>query len=80
MIYAVTNGLVDEIPVDAVSEWEQGFLEFFAEQRSELRQGIQESGKLDDDTVEQLRAAVEEYNRRFDAEHAGAETPAGATA
>ncbi len=80
VIWAVTNGLVDEIPVDAVSEWEQGFLEFFAEQRSELRQGIQESGKMDDDTVEQLRAAVEEYNRRFDAEHAGAETPAGATA
>jgi F-type H+-transporting ATPase subunit alpha len=78
VIWAVTNGLLDEIEVDRIPEWEAGFLDFMSEQRSELRNTIQETGKLEDETVEGLRSAVEEYNRRFQSEHAGAAAPAGA--
>jgi F-type H+/Na+-transporting ATPase subunit alpha len=92
VIWAVTNGMIDEVPVEAVQEWEEGFLEYFSEQRTELRNGIQESGKLDEEAEKKLRAAVEEYNRRFEKERAAAEdaaaeeaaqdaaAPAGATA
>src|SRR5690606_18255422 len=32
VIYAVTNGFIDEVPVSQIRAWEQGFLDFVASQ------------------------------------------------
>ena len=69
VIWAVTNGLLDEIEIEAIREWEAGFIDYMREQRSEIRAAIQETGKLDEETEKKLREAVEEYNRRFHVEH-----------
>jgi F-type H+-transporting ATPase subunit alpha len=79
VIWAVTNGKLDQVPVERISDWEEGFLAFMSEQRSELRNTLQETGKLDDETLDGLTKAVEEFTRRFQSEHAGS-SPAGVTA
>ncbi|MFO7894384.1 MAG: F0F1 ATP synthase subunit alpha [Longimicrobiales bacterium] len=73
VIWAVTNGLLDEIPIERIRDWETGFVEYMREQRSEIRSQVQETGKLEEEAEQKLRDAVEEYNRRFHAEHGTAE-------
>ena len=81
VIYAVTNGFLDEVPVEKIQAWEEGFHAFMREQRAEVGQVIRESGKLEDDTVASLTEAIEEYNRRFEESAAvGTGAAAGATA
>jgi F-type H+-transporting ATPase subunit alpha len=81
VIYAVTNGHLDEVPVERIQDWEAGFHAFMREQRPEVGQAIRQSGKLEEDTVEGLKAAIDEYNQRFqDSATVGAGGAAGATA
>jgi F-type H+/Na+-transporting ATPase subunit alpha len=65
VLYAVTNGHIDEIPVDRVQAWEAGFHEFLRDQRPDIGRTIRETGALGDDTAEKLKAAISEYNARF---------------
>ena len=62
VIWAVTNGLCDEVPVDQMEAWERGLHEFLADKAPDVLQEIRTSGKLEDDTVEGLKHAVKQYN------------------
>ena len=64
-IYAVTNGLIDEIPVENVREWEHGFHEFMRAQRPDVPEAIRSTKKLDKDVEEKLTEAVRAYNETF---------------
>jgi F-type H+/Na+-transporting ATPase subunit alpha len=57
-IFAGTNGFFDVVPVDKVLEVEQEMIQFLREQKSEVRDGIVETGALDEDA---LRAALTEF-------------------
>ena len=61
VIFAVTNGLMDAIDVARIKEWEEGFLDHLRTQKSDLLKKIRESGKLEDDTVDALKKAIEGY-------------------
>jgi F-type H+/Na+-transporting ATPase subunit alpha len=76
VIYAVTNGLLDEIEVGQVRDWERGFHDAMGAKHQDVLDGIREGGQLTDELTEQLVAAIESYNAAFLAEHA----PAGASA
>jgi F-type H+/Na+-transporting ATPase subunit alpha len=65
VIYAVTNGHLDQIPIERIQDWEHGFHEFLREQRPDIGRAIRESGVLADQTVEKLQAAIGDYNIRF---------------
>jgi F-type H+/Na+-transporting ATPase subunit alpha len=78
VLYAVTNGYLDEVPIERLQEWEAGFHEFVRDQRPEIGRAILETGALSDETVDKLKAAIDEYNARFEAGPATAEpTEAG---
>jgi F-type H+/Na+-transporting ATPase subunit alpha len=68
VIFAVTNGLIDQVPVNRVRQWEEGFLDFLAVQRTEILDGIREQKALSDELDAQLRQAVSDYTARFEAE------------
>jgi F-type H+/Na+-transporting ATPase subunit alpha len=68
MIFTVTNGLIDHIPVNRVRAWEEGFLDFLEAQRHELLAGIREGKVLTDELEAELRAAISDFNARFEAE------------
>jgi len=61
VIFAVTNGLIDDVNVPAIKEWEKGLLEFMAAQHPEIVDEIRTRKALSDDLSGRLRKAIEEY-------------------
>ncbi|BBO33673.1 F0F1 ATP synthase subunit alpha [Lacipirellula parvula] len=66
VIYAGTRGHLDKVPVNRVQEWEKTFLKFMADQKPEIRQAIADSKDLSDETVQQIEAALKEFNSQHD--------------
>src|SRR5213083_1127244 len=61
VIFAVTSGLIDDVQVPAIKEWEKGLLEFMAAQHAEITEEIRTRKALSDDLSGRLRKAIEEY-------------------
>jgi len=76
LIYAVTNGLLDDVPVDKVRDWERGFHDVMAAKHQDVLDGIREGGELADALTESLVAAIESFNETFAAERAVVEASA----
>jgi F-type H+-transporting ATPase subunit alpha len=68
VIYAVTNGLLDDIEVDQVRNWERGFHGDMAARHQDVLDELREGGQLTDDLTERLVAAIESYTATFAAE------------
>ncbi|MDQ6633334.1 MAG: F0F1 ATP synthase subunit alpha [Gemmatimonadota bacterium] len=58
IIYAVTNGFLDDVPVDQIKAWESGFHEFMAAQAPQIGQAIVEERVLSKETEEALKGAI----------------------
>ncbi|HWP43238.1 MAG TPA: F0F1 ATP synthase subunit alpha [Blastocatellia bacterium] len=65
IIWAGTNGFVDDIPLEDVKKFEQGLLAFLQNTRGGLLEKIRERKTLDNEVTEELRAAVTEFKSRF---------------
>jgi F-type H+-transporting ATPase subunit alpha len=63
IIWAATNGLADHVPVERVSEWEEGWVNYLNNAVPAVLTDIREKRSLDDDLTARLRAAAEEYNK-----------------
>jgi len=75
VIYAVTNGLLDQIPVNELKEWERGFLEYVGAQFPQVPERIRSDQVLSKETESDLRRAIEGFNgSRQNARSAGADT------
>jgi len=61
VIFAVTNGLIDDVNVPDIKEWEKGLLEFMAAQHREIADEIRTKRALSDDLSARLKKAIEEY-------------------
>src|SRR5216110_1399663 len=61
VIFAVTNGLIDDVNVPEIKEWEQGLLQFMAAQHPEIADEIRTKRALSDDVSGRLKKAIEEY-------------------
>ena len=61
IIFAVTNGYLDDVAVERIKAWEQGFLDFMAAQHKEIGEEIRTRRILTDDLTARLRRATEEY-------------------
>ena len=64
-IWAGTNGYVDIVPVADVRRFETEFLDFLGRSHQGIYDAILQSGKLEDETVEQLKAAIGEFTKQF---------------
>ena len=68
IIYAVTNGFIDEVPLNLVSEWETNFYRFIDSNYQDLQNNIIETSvkgrnKMSGDQLKQLSAAIEDYQK-----------------
>jgi F-type H+-transporting ATPase subunit alpha len=61
IIYAVTNGHLDDVPVGKIREWEASFLEFLAASHPQVGKGIRTKRTLDDELTTALKAAIEGF-------------------
>jgi F-type H+-transporting ATPase subunit alpha len=64
-IYAGTKGYFDKVPVNQVDRAEKELLQFMRDEKSEVRDVIVETKQLSEETEEQLKAALDEFRRRF---------------
>ncbi|MFP5351150.1 MAG: F0F1 ATP synthase subunit alpha [Actinomycetota bacterium] len=60
-IWAVTNGFMDDVPLDRVNDFERELIEQVKSRHSAIGQQIVETGKLDEDLEGKLRSAVEDF-------------------
>jgi F-type H+-transporting ATPase subunit alpha len=63
IIYAVTNGLLDDVKIENVRSWEDQFHDFMKNGHAELLQTITDEKRLSDETIEALKRAVTEFKR-----------------
>ena len=64
-IWAGTNGYLDIVPVADVRRFEVEFLDFVGRSHQGIYAAITQTGKLGDDTIEQLKAAIAEFAKQF---------------
>ncbi len=65
IIFAGTNGFLDDIPLEKVAEFEESFYEFMEEKYPDVGLNIKKTTQLDDHTAEILGKALTEYKRQF---------------
>jgi F-type H+/Na+-transporting ATPase subunit alpha len=73
IIYALTNGYLDDVSVEQVRIWERDFHIYLRTQKPEILQSIREARDLSADTEKELVAAIERYKELF----ASPESPVG---
>ena len=61
MIFAVTNGYLDDVPTDKIRTWESEFLEFVSSSRAELARSIRTQRALDDELTAQMRKVLDDF-------------------
>jgi len=65
VIYAVTNGFLDQIPVNRIKDWERGFLEFMEKQFPQVPQRIRAEKVLSKETEGDLKRGIDSFNQQF---------------
>ncbi len=63
IIYAVSNGFIDDVDVSKVREWERGFLEFMSAQYPQVGNAIKKEKVLSKDTEAALKAGIEAFKK-----------------
>jgi F-type H+-transporting ATPase subunit alpha len=61
ILYAVTNGYLDDVPVDGVIAWEGNFHRFMETNHPELEQKINDDKEIKTETEEALKSAIQEF-------------------
>jgi len=64
-IWAATSGYLDDLPVDKVGEFEAALVEHIRTRAPDVAETIRDTGKLEDDTVEKLAAAADDFKESF---------------
>ncbi len=64
-IYAGVNGYLDEIDIDKVGKFEEGFLSFLKSVSPEILSDIKEVKKLTEETEEKLKKAIADFKEQF---------------
>jgi F-type H+-transporting ATPase subunit alpha len=67
VIFAGTNGYVDEVPVNSVRKFESELLRFATSKYQPLLDDIKSKKQLDDDLKARLKSAIEEFKKTFTA-------------
>jgi len=68
VIFAVTNGLLDAIPVNRLKDWEKGFLEFMDKQFPQVPQKVRTDKVLSKESEADLKRGIETFNKQFNPE------------
>lgn len=61
IMFALINGFVDDVAVEKVMEWEEGFHKYLESNGKEVLDGIKDKKELSDEIVEGLNKVIKEY-------------------
>ena len=62
VLYAGTQGYLDEIPVEKIAEWEKGFLKYVEDMKPEIFAEMLKTKDLDEGIEEQLKKTLSEFH------------------
>lgn len=65
VIYAAVNKYLKEIPVDAIGEYQDEFIQYMANNHPTVGANIKTTGKLDEATENELKEAIVAFNKKF---------------
>lgn len=65
LIYAGVNGIIDNVPVNKIGQWEQDLLAHLKSNESALLEQIDKEGALSKDLDAKLRTAVTDFTKNF---------------
>jgi len=65
IIYAGTNGYIDDVPTDQIARFEEEYLRYMETEHRELLAEIVEKQTMDEEMLERLKAAVEAFKKGF---------------
>jgi F-type H+-transporting ATPase subunit alpha len=68
IIYAVTNGHLDDVKVPHIRQWERNFLEYLEASHPQVLKDIRTKKVLDDDITNRLKAAIAAFKPLFQAD------------
>ena len=63
VLYAVTNGHLDELPVARIREWERGFLDYVSAQFPQVPERIRTDKAVSKETEAELKRAIDGYRQ-----------------
>jgi F-type H+-transporting ATPase subunit alpha len=69
VLYAASNGYLDEVETDAVTDWESQFRDFMRDTHGDLLDSIRTEQEISDENEEKLREAVEQFDSNYEPEH-----------
>ncbi len=67
IIFAGTQGFLDDVEVGKIREWEQNFYDYMRASHPDIGQEIREKGVMSDELQERLRNAIQEFKDYFSA-------------
>ncbi len=70
IMYALTNGHLDDIPVESIRDFETKLYDYMGSVHSDVSDAIREKKRLDDELTEQLKSAVTEFKQGYQPEQA----------
>ena len=65
VLFAAVNGFLDDIPLEAVRDFERRLLAYMREEKGEILGKLREERKLSPELREQLERAVREFHDSF---------------
>ncbi len=65
VIWAGTNGFLDQLPLNRIKAFEDGLLSNFRSKHADVMEAIRSSKDLSDDTAKKLKAGVETFAKSF---------------
>ncbi len=69
ILYAGTQGLLDDMPVDQLREFEKGLYEYVDAGNPDMLRAIEEKKTLDDDLRKSMTDVIKQYKEQFKSEH-----------
>jgi F-type H+-transporting ATPase subunit alpha len=68
VIFAASNGYLDDVEPDDVMDWESQFRDYMRDSHGGILESIREEKELSDETQQSLREAIEHFNEGYEPE------------
>ncbi len=67
VLFAATQGFVDDVPVEAIRKFEQEFLRYMSDRKADVMKELSDKKAIDDELKAKLTQAIEDFKKGFQA-------------
>ena len=71
VIFAATNGYLDDVETDDVPDWERQFRDYMRDSHDGILSSVRDERQISDETASSLREAIERFNENYEPESRG---------